>query len=103
MPLDVNPLIPTTYDLIWSVVAAAVLVVTISAAVSVIRHQRVLSLARNRRVAPGDPVRAAAGRHRVVPRRAPPGAGRHGRALPRDRSLALTAQSGAEYSTTRAR
>ncbi|MFV0286306.1 MAG: PLD nuclease N-terminal domain-containing protein [Demequina sp.] len=43
MPLDVNPLIPTTYDVVWPVLAAAVLVVTISAAVSVVRHQRVLS------------------------------------------------------------
>ncbi|WP_084130493.1 PLDc N-terminal domain-containing protein [Demequina sp. NBRC 110055] len=43
MPLDANPLIPTAYDVVWSVIAAAILVATLSAAISVARHTRVLS------------------------------------------------------------
>ena len=43
MPLETNPLIPTSYDVVWSVIAAAILVATISAAVSIVRHTRVLS------------------------------------------------------------
>ena len=43
MPLDANLLIPTSYDMVWSIIAAAILVATISAAVSIVRHLRVLS------------------------------------------------------------
>ncbi|WP_084078199.1 PLD nuclease N-terminal domain-containing protein [Demequina sp. NBRC 110057] len=43
MQLAANPLVPTTYDWVWSVLTAAVLVITIAAAVSEVRHSRVLS------------------------------------------------------------
>ena len=43
MLLETNPLVPSAYDWVWSVLAAAVLVVTLAAAISVARHSRVLS------------------------------------------------------------
>ncbi|WP_084101313.1 PLDc N-terminal domain-containing protein [Demequina sp. NBRC 110051] len=43
MPLETNPLIPASYDVVWSVIAAVILVSTLSAAISVVRHSRVVS------------------------------------------------------------